>query len=312
MLLIILLIIISITSCSLDTKASNSNVYLITLALNYEEMNVSTLYGTLNDQNAIISQFEYLSKAEKRNFYSHQFTQQGSNVFYRYTTTPTRGDAVEIVKELDTRSLKTEIKEVFKKLNTKKDDLVIFFYAGHGLGSTQKEKVGALILGDINTTASGSNEFKNFTYYLDDLRFDFSSITGNKLLIIDSCHSGAIVKDDQINDVFDISNSFSELFSNKKVNNDLTWELTGCTADKLSYESEETDNLKAHGRFAKVLLDYLGYKFYVDQVEGPGLPERKYLSVAEAWSYTKKALEKFGRQTPIIDKTERDLVLFMF
>ena len=82
MLLIILLIIISLTSCSLDTKASNSNVYLITLALNYEEMNVSTLYGTLNDQNAIISQFEYLSKAEKRNFYSHQFTQQGSNVFY--------------------------------------------------------------------------------------------------------------------------------------------------------------------------------------------------------------------------------------
>ena len=62
LLLIILATLIILTSCELTTKQNNSqrNVYLISLALNYETSNHSLNY-TLNDQEGIFNEIKYLS-----------------------------------------------------------------------------------------------------------------------------------------------------------------------------------------------------------------------------------------------------------
>lgn len=165
-------------------------------------------------------------------------------------------------------------------------------------------------LGDISSISVNSNTYKILTYYLDELRYDISQLLGNKVILIDSCHSGAIVKDDNVDKTWDIKSSYENLFTKNIIKNDLVWEISACTPDNLSYESEETDDYKAHGKFSKYLLEYLGYKFYAEQVEGTGIPNSKQLSVIDAWKYIKGKLEKGGRQTPVTGLTERDLLLF--
>lgn len=310
MLLLLILISILFTSCSLNSSVIQSDVYLVSVALDYDKMGVNTLSGTLNDQEAIINQFEFLSKKESRNFYSYQITQKGDKAFYKYYTKQSRGDEIEAIKDISFNNIKAELKNIFKNLRCKDNDLVIFFYAGHGLGSTERERLGSLVLGDISSISVNSNTYKILTYYLDELRYDISQLLGNKVILIDSCHSGAIVKDDNVDKTWDIKSSYENLFTKNIIKNDLVWEISACTPDNLSYESEETDDYKAHGKFSKYLLEYLGYKFYAEQVEGTGIPNSKQLSVIDAWKYIKGKLEKGGRQTPVTGLTERDLLLF--
>ena len=312
MLLLIILISILFTSCSLNSSNIQSDVYLVSLALDYDKMGVNTLSGTLNDQEAIIKQIEFLSESEHRNFYSYQITQKGEKVLYKYYTKQSRGDEIEVIKDITSNNIKNEVKSIFNSLRCKDNDLVIFFYAGHGLGSTEKERLGALVLGDISSISVNSNTYKSLTYYLDELRYDISLLLGNKVIFIDSCHSGALAKNDNVDSSWNLASSYKNLFDKKSIKNDLVWEITACTSDSLSYESSETSDLKAHGKYSKLLLEYLGYKFYVDQVEGTGKPSSKQLSVIDAWKYIRDNLKKNGRQTPVTGLTERDLILFSY
>ncbi len=312
MLIVLILSIIFLTSCCFSPTNIQSDIYLVSVAFDYDKMGVNTLSGTLNDQEAIINQIDYLAEQSKRNIYSYQITQKGNNILYRYYTKQSRGEEIEVIKDISLNNIKNEIQNIFTTLGSKKNDLVIFFYAGHGLSSSEKERLGALVLGDISALSVDSNSYKSRIYFLEELRYDFSQVTGNKVIFIDSCHSGAIVKNDIVDKSTDIKSSYQNLFTTYESRNDLVWELSACTADSLAYENEETQDSKAHGKYTKELLEYLGYNFYAEQVEGPGMPYSNQLSVIDAWKYINDKFKRIGKQTPVTSVTERDLVLFTF
>ena len=309
MILIILLVISLLSSCSMP-EGVKSDVYLISVALDYEGMGVSPLHGTGNDQSAVISQVSYLSEAEGRNFSSYQFTQKGDSCYLKYETVPLLGDSVQNITKLNRNSIKSSVTELLRTLDTRDSDLIVFYYGGHGLSSKGTQDHGALVLGDIRSAGATADGDRQLIYTLDDLRYDLSFVNGNKVIILDSCFSGSGCRDDETPQAGDIAGAFSLLFSSKETRNDLIWEINASSADRPSYEKSETDDMKAHGRFTVELLKYLGYRFHADQTEGPGLPAKGVLSVYDAWDHTRKNLVK-NNQSPTAGRSERDLVLFI-
>ncbi len=306
---IIILIIALLTSCTMPEEV-RSDVYLISAALDYEGMSVSTLHGAVNDQSSVITQFRYLSEADGRNFHSYQLTQKGESVYMKYETSPLLGDRTELVRNIDVRSIKSELVDIIRNLPSRDNDLVIFYYGGHGLSSKGTSEHGALVLGDLRSAGAMADGDRQLILTPEDLRYELGAVSGNKVIILDSCFSGTGSRDDGIPEAGDIAGAFSLLFSKSRIRNDLIWEINASTADRPSYEKSETDDMKAHGRFTVELLKYLGYRFYADQTEGPGLPSSGVLTVYDAWEYTSNTLSK-STQTPTSGKSERDLILFI-
>ncbi|MGN0907806.1 MAG: hypothetical protein ACI4NM_11720 [Bullifex sp.] len=309
MIAIILLILSMLTSCSMSGEVK-SDVYLVSVALDYDGMSVSTLHGAVNDQSAVISQISHLASQSGRNFYSYQITQKGDSCYVKYETGPMLGDRTEIIRYIDPVSIKSEAVSILRNLQSRENDLVIFFYGGHGLSSKGTQEHGALVLGDLRSAGASADGDRQLIYILEDLRYDLAQVSGNKVMILDSCFSGTGNRDDGTPDAGDIAAAFSLLFSSERIKNDLIWEISASTAERPSYEKSETDDMKAHGRFTVELLKYLGYSFYPDQTEGPGLPGTGVLTVYDAWKYTHHALSK-STQSPTTGKSDRDLVMFI-
>ena len=142
------------------------------------------------------------------------------------------------------------------------EDIVIFYYAGHG-----EERTGNLVY----SYSYESGKYSDSTMSARDLYDDFlSQWEGRKLIILDSCYSGNFIEDGDLaesvkfedgkNKGYDLSKaltlSFNSLSSNESAKTDC-YVLSAAHKDQLAYEAE---SLK-HGYFTYAILDYFGYDF---------------------------------------------------
>lgn len=283
---ILLLLSLFILSCEMPTEEKGS-VFLISCSLDYENTTVSSLECTNEDQMAVIEQFSFLSSLQDKAFFSYSLTQDGNNIYERTMTNPIFGDSVDRKVYFDLSNFKNRLKKIFDKVSliSNPEDLIIFYYAGHGVNGYSSNDMdirylnGALVMGNIEFPDIGDwkklDSNMKYLYPLDELRIDISSIPGKKLIILDSCYSGEIIKDEL--EEGDIQTLLKRLVKPSRVYFDGIWELSGSRYDEESFEELFDDDVY-HGRFTSALLTELGYQ-YGDTWEGPGEPKNGKITV---------------------------------
>ena len=266
LLLIILATLILLTSCELTTKQNNSqrNVYLISLALNYNATNVNNLLYTLNDQEGIFNEIKYLSHDTSSPFNYYLLTEDGTKL-----TINENGNIAE--EAISFSSPSNKIKDlVLSKLSTysasmDENDILIFHYSGHGFEN------GGLVYHIQNIGASGYN---TFTITNTNLVNAIKGYKGVKLLLLDSCYSG--VHYNEIANEYNKS-SIEYLFEAPQLRRNI-FTLTASSSTEVANEFSD------YGELSKYFLEALGFN------TSTKMPGRRYskLWFSELVTYVQK------------------------
>ena len=303
-------------SCELSQKQDEGKIYLISASLDYRNTSVSPLLCPNEDQRAVIDQFAYLCELMERSFASYALVQDGNDVCEWTMTRPLIGDAIDRRERFELASFKLRLRRLLDRVALVSDpeDLVIFYYAGHGVRGFDGEKEvrylnGALVLGNIDFPEIGDwrtgDLNRRVLYPISELRSDMADIPGKKLLILDSCYSGEIVRDEL--EEKELSRMLSELMRPRRIFMDNIWELTGSRFDEKSYE-EMYDDEVYHGRFTTLLLETLGYRYGEDS-ERPGSPSDGLITVYSLYRKIRERMDDRS-QTPDTSSSMVDLVIF--
>lgn len=291
----LLLSLILLVSCS-DFSSRGSAVYMVSVANRYSGQN--TLSATLKDQSAMVSQVALLSEKAGNSYYEYTFTESGGELMLD-------GEGYSASGVLDFLS----------SLEAGEDDLVIFYYSGHG-GEEDENGLGAVLYFDPVIT--------NDQVYTDELIETLSAIGGKKLLILDCCYSGEAVTGNSLSRVLSFSTSGDYLiYSGESVldsikaaftqgsggNGDI-WVMAACQAGQLSYEY-------GHGFFTYGVLSALGYDVKAESPDVPSSSKLTFTGVfSDAFEMTYERFselygESYARlQTPSATQTPVDLILF--
>ena len=317
----LIVILLFLTSCEQELEMNKSKVILVSVALTYENTNLNVLKGAYQDQKAIIDQFRHLAELDEREFISHSITQKGTATNYNVIIDALRGEDINTSTRILLTDIKAKLEEIFNNLEGVADenDLFIFYYSGHGDGNikleSHKSYNGALVMGDLVFDSNNNWHTKNTNYKsilsAVGLKCLLSGIKSNKLVLLDSCHSGNhIVKDVNSYEMSELNTAISEMFYEVGDTKNNSWELVSSKKEELSYESAANGYIP-HGFFSKIILETLGYEFYNGTYEGVGEPEDLLLSVSDLYLAADKNI-KIDKQHPQYSKNHMDLVLFNF
>lgn len=315
---IVLLSLILLSSCELAGPVSPmKTVHLVSVALDYSDTSLNSLEGTVNDQNAIVRQLEYLARKEGCRFDSVNYTQWGSAWTRSTFVWDERIDErVTGTKPIGRHQMKSLVLEELEAISQSAgpDDIMIFYYAGHGADSSEQDSPlnGALVVGDIHFPSIGSwqDEGSNLSSLITifELRVALSGFDCPCLVILDSCYSGELVENMGSSErTADILQAIGDLFSGADDGNDGHYLMASSRSDELSFEDDRHGF--GHGLFSVSLLEALGYCFWDDGIEGTGLPDSPKVTVSAIW----EKLAESGIQTnqnPQLNSYFVDLVLF--
>ena len=263
------------------------------------------LSATIPDQKAMRKQIEYLAEEAGNDYTEYAFTQVG-NALTLDGVSYSAGGVLDFLQSLDLGS----------------DDLLIFYYSGHGSAEDEEGK-GATLYFDPTIA--------NDQVYTDELIEALASSGGKKWLILDCCYSGAAVTGNSLysSSVFsqvmlgttltyawqggDTADSIKDAFSasgSKTEGNDDIWVMAACSELQESFED-------SHGFFTAGLLDALGYNLDEECASDPSYSRLTFYKVFnEASQNTIELLEeKAGStyascQTPESTLSPVDLILF--
>ena len=318
---VILCIILS--GCELIAeKPQEKRIFMLSAGLDYKGTGASILNGTVNDQKAMISQMAYLAAKEKTSFHSVAITgENGSCSLSTYSKDATETEAVQTSCRIGRDELKTVILEELDRLTgrIRPSDIFIFYYAGHGIECSDKGKEylnGALVLDYFDTLPAigyWHDDSRNLQKIisLPELESALSMMKGEKIIILDSCFSGSMVKDDPaITGTGDIKGAFSSLFSRGSYGNGSTYILSGARADQESYE--DSSRGRVHGCFTASLLEALGYRFIDAEEERAGMPSEKKLTVSYLYDRLTDDRLLVKDQNPVMNEFYIDVILFSF
>ena len=318
---VILCIILS--GCELIAeKPQEKRIFMLSAGLDYKKTGASILNGTVNDQKAMISQMAYLAAKENTSFHSVAITgENGSCSLSTYSKDATETEAVQTSCRIGRDELKTVILEELDRLTgrIRPSDIFIFYYAGHGIECSDKGKEylnGALVLDYFDTLPAigyWHDDSRNLQKIisLPELESALSMMKGEKIIILDSCFSGSMVKDDPaITGTGDIKGAFSSLFSRGSYGNGNTYILSGARADQESYE--DSSRGRVHGCFTASLLEALGYRFIDAEEERAGMPSEKKLTVSYLYDRLTDDRLLVKDQNPVMNEFYIDVILFSF
>lgn len=311
---------LALCSCDLGQNTpGGKTVVLVSVALDYKGTNVSGLEGPPNDQRAISRQFAHLAKTEGCAFTAVSFTAE-DGVWSRFEErwSPLFPDEnPSYWNEIGSSSMKAEIAGEIESWGERldEDDIFVFYYAGHGADTSEERHAsltGAMVVGDITFPSIGdwrdqdSNMRSLIT--LPELKAAVADLPCPKLLILDSCYSGAMIGDNpNLAPAEDILENLANLrYKGDKGNGNL-FMMAASRADERSWEDDEAGI--THGKFTLALAEAMGYKIHADGVEGPGLPSDCYISLTRLISALEGA-DVTSWQTPGIGESLSDLVLF--
>ena len=300
-----LFIMLLLSSCS--NALDSSRTIVIAVALDYEEdafqdkennLVVNTLSNPPNDLEAFTSQVDIL--ASGREVERHIFLSQGG-------TRRVNGKREEWDKEA--------ILSTISSLEAEENDLVLFFYSGHGMDGT-----GELVV--------SAKEGKMDKISPDELLTALSEVGGKKCVFLDSCYSGAFVEnagmlaDGEVfgedgslmkeGFLFSLGPALSLSITSGRLGTDDIWLMSATTDGQLSYDSgtEGLPNQEEYGAFSYFLISSLGYDMENDS---PRISqERNEVTFLGLYRDIKRRMTEsmWTEQTPQITLTPLDLVLF--
>ncbi|MDT4763305.1 caspase domain-containing protein [Sphaerochaeta sp. PS] len=247
----LLLCALLLSGCELFwPEAPLGSIKAIFVGLNYQGTDVNTLGGTIHDATEMEMCFSELSVRHEREYHSYSLLQTGtfipetaSYAFDGYSSSlPTRENLFSLIEVL--------------KPTIAEQDLTIFSYSGHGYDD------GSLVLATENGKIFAEDETirEEALVSVTELLAAFSSLPGKKLLIFDSCYSGAFVGESgsSVNlierDTY-LDKAFETFFSSDSYAPSL-FVLTATTKDNTS---KEPGGIHSHGYFTKALLEGLGW-----------------------------------------------------
>lgn len=314
-----LLAIAMLTGCDLANPShEDKDVYLLSVALDYEGTNLNRLEGAVNDQKAMVAQLGHLAQLEGSDFHAVAFTAR-DGVYMRTESiyTASLDESVSYSAFLPNASMKDRIRDeiaLFGK-RAKLGDIFIFQYAGHGADSSQeetKELNGGMVVGDIYFPELGDwkDEASNLGSILriDELLSCVAAVGCERLIILDSCYSGALMPDE--GNIFaqdDALGAFKALTLKGDDGNGDLYMLSASTSGELSWEDDQHGI--THGLFSAALLEALGYNFYVEGIEGVGRPSDGLVTVSGLYQKLKDDF-LWDYQSPQMNMWYTDLVLF--
>ena len=288
-----LFIILLLSACS--NALDSSRTIVIAVALDYEEdafqdkennLVVNTLSNPPNDLKAFTHQIDIL--ASGREVERHIF-----------------------LSEWD----KETILSAISSLEAEENDLVLFFYSGHGMDGT-----GELVV--------SAKEGKMDKISPAELLTAPSEVGGKKCVLVDSCYSGAFVEDaGMLADgevfgedgslikegfLFSLGPALSLSITSGRLGTDDIWLMSATTDGQLSYDSgtEGLPNQEEYGAFSYFLISSLGYDMENDS---PRISqERNEVTFLGLYRDIKRRMTEsmWTEQTPQITLTPLDLVLF--
>lgn len=300
-----LFIILLLSACS--NALDSSRTIVIAVALDYKEdafqdkennLVVNTLSNPPNDLEAFTHQIDILSSG--RDVERHIFLSQGG-------ARRVNGKREEWDKET--------ILSTISSLEAEENDLVLFFYSGHGMDST-----GELVV--------SAKEGKMDKISPDELLTALSEVGGKKCVFLDSCYSGAFVEDaGMLADgevfgedgslikegfLFSLGPALSLSITSGRLGTDDIWLMSATTDGQLSYDSgtEGLPNQEEYGAFSYFLISSLGYDMENDS---PRISqERNEVTFLGLYRDIKRRMTEsmWTEQTPQITLTPLDLVLF--
>ncbi len=294
--LLVPLIFLLLFSCDLSLDERKPTIRIITVASDYIGIEAGDLECCINDQKAMKEQLEHLSLHSGYEFdgihitysngeiYSIRSTNDSSSEFQKRITSP--------YSDLSRKPMRETIEAAFDALSkgSNDEDITIFYYTGHGAHGNEYPWLERGTLFFENNSEDG--------IHVHELYEMLSQINGKKLLLIDSCYSGAFVYDD-IHMPGTLKDALNLLFVTPGFGNDDIWMLSA------SSEDEESKTGHTYSLFTDSLLEALGY----DTENGAvGFPESDDVYFSEIYDYVKANTDTI--QHPQSERTIRDMRLF--
>lgn len=298
--ILLLLLLFLLSSCSLSMEGGESRLFIISIALNYQDTKAPLTY-TISDQTAMIDRFIILSENYKKKAVIYQLQENKSNYtisYMDYTDGYIRKDIPR--SEPDKLTFDTDIVDIFNLVREDigKNDTLIFHFSGHGAADDKDIYTGSIMIGTAN---------EGYIYYsLGYLSRLLDSVDCNKVVIFDSCFSGKLLEEDQFVPANYGEKALSKFFEDLS-KNPRTWALLASAGDESSYESPTL----GHGFFTysliKVLGQYTDSEYTVERITASSLFSEAKDALNELWREG-----NYGKQLqhPTSTANVYDLVLF--
>lgn len=237
--LMLIISLIILTGCELITPEHPSprNIYLVSVALNYEVVLPNHILDcTLNDQEAICDEFKYISDECDYPLTTLVITQRGINY-----SVYLNGDAVKTEEFSSATTIKEDVLSWLHELaaGLDRNDLLVFHYSGHGLDGN-----GELVL--------NLSDNKYIVINSQDLYQAVKDTDGIKFFVLDSCYSG-VYADDLT--PANPSSPFRDFFTLDSPNENI-FVLTGASSDE---KSNEPLDIYGYGFMTECFLESLGF-----------------------------------------------------
>lgn len=305
--IIFLIALIALTSCHLETVDKDYRVHFVSVACNYVGLESnSPLQGTLNDQRLFNGQLAFLSRMSGVT-YTSELLSQGSvdadtgrdDLFEEGAFRASlAADGSVTRRSVDTDHFAEELEAIIQEAaaSLSEGDVLIFHYSGHGMADG-----GQLALPDTDST----EELKLQALELSTLRAMLESVQCDRLIILDSCFSGNIIRDGDIDPRTDFITALSALFKPTGAQVIHTW------ISAAAHSTEEAYPVDGYaipiGMHSQALLEALGYDF---DAMRPALPDDRLITMNGILSAASSEHSPFSRQHSLESETTRDLVLF--
>lgn len=322
---LLLLALVLVSSCSFAPleETRGRKYHIISIAASYEKADgeINPLKATVPDQRKLREQLELIfsSLGYEYDVFEYNDEMSKDHIFsYRYYRSSDKEENIQ-PQPFNPGKKTEEASDLFEiikdKVKADKDDVIIFYYAGHGTEN-----------GDLAFYYDNSSEPNYSKMTVRMLLDDFlSSYDCTKLVILDSCYSGAFVENSSLESIFTyterdgewitdsfpdigslIAGSFTSTFKSTVKDEKRTYILSGSSEKQSSYESTKGD---VHGFLTIAVLEALGYN---RKTESIGFPSWESLSCAELYRMT---LDNMGSdilsQSPLFSSSRIDTMLFI-
>ncbi len=323
-----------LASCEVFSPSYDYEINLLNIALDYQNTDISNLYGTLNDSKELEKTIRLICSEQEINYTNFSYHQEGIN------------HDSETVNDINYPS-KNNILNALDKLSTISHDnsINIIYYSGHS------NEDGSWLLATRDTSSSdygtsfNQNGFINNNQLLsvDEIYSKLQNVKGKKVIIADCCYSGNFYKDSSYSlsaDDFNFNDAYNKFISTNEETNDV-YILLATEKDNKSYEPSNLYNSRVHGYFTKALLEGLGWcdgeqgilsftanDAYIDEdgIQGelsskvPPAAKNKIVSIDSLLSYIKENQEialnsnnyDVYHQYPQVSGGRFDLILFRY
>jgi hypothetical protein len=320
---LVLVLLFSALSCGCELTREEpqlGTLYLVSIALNYHGTDVNYLYGTLPDEKDFRQAVAGICSRTERPFQGYSLIQKGGPETDEESFRP-----LYSYDCIDEPSLPTKdhILDQIESLSTliKPEDLLIFYYSGHGYDN------GSLVVAPSNARGAifkDDGELDCDSLLSVDTLLDvLQHLSGTKLLILDSCYCGSFVQGDgtsvsTVENQEYLDQAFRQYWtSNSKASQ--VFALVATTKDNTSKEPKNSNN--PHGYFTWALLEGLGWDiegeylwdFYPPTVHNRVLTlDSLYAFIHENQRIPTEGNSPYLYQHPLVTGGYRDLTLFRY